>query len=195
MSFPVTWLPPPVSYSLVGSEMCSICQFSTLNSTLQPLPGDFRSNDVTSGSLPITWGHVTSFPLTWLPPPASYSPVGSEIYSIGLFSTLYSHFQVTSSQKTSLPVTWGHVTSFPVTWLPAPATSRWLPVKWRHYRVTSGHLRSGDVNSYHVTASSCEPQPCRNWNVQYMLVFGPLHPLQGDYRSNDVTYGHCRSLR
>ena len=38
--------------------------------------GDFRSN-VTSGSLPVTWGHVTPFPVTWLSSPASYSFVGS----------------------------------------------------------------------------------------------------------------------
>ena len=31
---------------------------------LHPLPGDFRSNDVTSWSLPVTKGHVTSFPVT-----------------------------------------------------------------------------------------------------------------------------------
>jgi len=134
-------------------------QYIPVFSTLQPLPGDFLSNDITSGSLPSTWGHVTSFPLTWLPPPASYSLVGSEFCSIGLFSTLYSHFQVTSSQKTSLlghfrlpevtwhflsqdwlllpllvdfrsndvttgslPVTLGHVTSIPIMWRPPPAS-------------------------------------------------------------------------
>jgi len=69
---------------------------------LQPLPGDFRSNDVTSGSLPVTWDHVTSFPVTWLPTPATYSLVGSEMYSIREFSAFYSHFQVTSGQMTSL---------------------------------------------------------------------------------------------
>ena len=26
-------------------------------------PGDFQSNDVTSGSVPVTWGHVKSFPV------------------------------------------------------------------------------------------------------------------------------------
>ena len=31
---------------------------------LQPLPGDFRSKDVTSGSLPLTRGHMTSFLVT-----------------------------------------------------------------------------------------------------------------------------------
>jgi len=80
---------------------------------LQPLPGDFRSNDATSGSPPVTWGHVTSFPVTWLPPRASYSLVGSEMYSIRQLSVFYSHFQVTSGQMTSLSV---HFRSPEVTW-------------------------------------------------------------------------------
>jgi len=82
---------------------------------LQPLPGDFRANDVTSVPLSVTWDHVTSFPVTWLPPPASYSLVRSEIHSVRQFSAFYSHFQVTYDQMTSLPgdfrsrdVTWRH---------------------------------------------------------------------------------------
>jgi len=121
----------------------------------QPLTGDFRCNDVPSGSLAITWGHVTSFPVMSLPP-ASYSLVGSETYSIREFSAFYRHFQV-------------------------------LPVKWRHFFVTSGHLRSCDVVSCHVTASYCELQPFGNWYVQYTPVFGLPQQLQGNFRSNDVT--------
>jgi len=199
MSFPVTWLPPPSSYSLVGSEMYSIPQFSAFYShlqvtsgqmtslpgdfrspevtwghschvtaspcelqpcrkwnvrympvfvPLQPLPGDFHSNDLTSGSLPGTRGQVTSFPVTWLTPPASYSLVGIEMYSIRQYSALYSHFQVTS-------------------------------VKWRHFRGASGPLRSRDVISRQVTTSHYELQPCRKWNVRYTPVFGILQPLPG----------------
>jgi len=96
------------SYSLVGSDTHSI----RVISPLQPLQGDFRSNDVTSGSLSVTWGHVTSFPVTWLPPPAIYSLVGSEMYSIHQFSA-FSHFQVTSGQMASLP---GHFRLLEVTW-------------------------------------------------------------------------------
>jgi len=91
---------------------------------LQPLPGDFRSNDVTSN----TYGHVRSSDVISChitAPPASYSPV--------------------VAQKS--------------TYRPSTATSRWLPVKWRPFRVTSGHVRSRDVISCHVTATSCELQP------------------------------------
>jgi len=187
-------------------------QYTPVFGLLQPLPGDFPSNHVTFGSFPVTWSHVMSFSVTWLPPPASYSFVGSEMYSIRQFSA-YSHFQVTSGQMTSLP---GHFWSPEVTWChflsrdcfllqatallevkctvyasfrPFTGTSRWLPVKWRHFRVTSGHLRSCDVISCHVNASSCELQPCRKRNVQYSPVFGLLHPLPGDFRSEDVTFG------
>ena len=34
-----------------------------------------------------------------------------------------------------------------------------------HFRVTSGHFRSRDVISCHVTATSCELQPCRSLNI------------------------------
>jgi len=64
------------------------------------IPGDFQRISVTSGSLPVTWGHVTSFTATWPPPLAIYSLVGSEMYSIPQFSDFYSHFEVTSGQMT-----------------------------------------------------------------------------------------------
>ena len=39
-----------------------------------------RSDDITSGSPEVTSGHMTSFPVMWLPPPASYSPVKAEMH-------------------------------------------------------------------------------------------------------------------
>jgi len=195
---------------------------------LQPLPGDFRSNDFTFGSLPVTWGNVTAsscklhpcrkwnvqymrvFGLLQRPqvtsgqitslPSHLLSPEVTWLHILSVTASacellpcrkwnvqytrvlaFYSHFQLTSGQITSLPVTWGHVTSFPVTLLPPPvsyslvgskmcsireilpstATSRWLPVKWRHFRITSVHLRSRDIIFCHMTASSCELQPCK----------------------------------
>ena len=100
-SFPVTWLPPTASYSLVGK--CTV--YASFRPS-QPLRGYFRSNDVNSGSPPVTWGDVMSFAVMWLATPASYSLVGSEMYSVRQFSNFHRHFQVTSSQMTSLP---GHV--------------------------------------------------------------------------------------
>jgi len=194
--------------------------YTPLFGLLQPLPGDFRSNDVTSASLPVTWAHVTSFPVRWLPPSASYSLAGREMYSIRQFSAFNSHFQMTSGQMTSLP---GHFLSpevrdaFSVTWLlrhatysplgnemytisqfwHSTATFRRHPVKWRHFRVTSGHLRSRDVICCHVTSSSCELQPCRKRNVPYTPVFGllshfqvtsgQLKSLPGNFRSSEIT--------
>jgi len=178
---------------------------------LHPLRRDFRSNDVTSGSLPVTWSRVTSFPVTWLRP-ASNSLLKSEMYSIRKFLALYRHFQVTSVQ-----ITWllGHLCSPVATWpyymsrdchllratalqvvkctvygrfLLSTATFGWLLVKLRHFQVTSGHLRSCDVIFCHVTAS-CKLQPSEKWNVLYTRVFGLLQPLPGDFRSNDVTSG------
>jgi len=130
-------------------------QYTWVFGLLQKLPGDFRSNEVTLGSLSVTWGHVTSFAVTWLPPPASNRLGGSEMHSIRVFLAFYNHFLVTLGQMTSFP----------------------------------GHLRSCDVIFCHVTASSCELQPCRKWNVHHTEVFGLLKPLPGDFRSNDVTSG------
>jgi len=107
-SFPITWRPPPASYSSEKNQTHPKLHF------LQLLDGDFSSNDVTLKSLPVMWGHVTSFPVTWQPPPATFSPVGAQTYTKINIYAFYSHFQVTSGQMTSFPVTSGHVTSFPV---------------------------------------------------------------------------------
>jgi len=199
------WLSPRASYSLVGSEANRTCEFlafyshfwvTQLNDVtsghlrscdvfschvtassceLQPsrrwniqytrvfgflkaLLGDFLWNDDTSGSLPDTWGHLTSFPVSWLPPAANYSLVGSETNSTRKFLAFHSHFQVTSGQMT------------------------WLPSHFQSPEVTWRHFLSRD-------ASSFEPQPCRKWNAQYTRVISLLQPLQGDFRSNDVTSG------
>jgi len=120
----------------------------------------------------------------------------------------YSRFEVSFSQRTSLPITRSrdviscHVTASSCElqlsrnemysirkFSLSTATSTWLAVKWRHFRVTSSHLRSRDVIFCHVTASSGELQPWRKWNVQYTPVFALLHPLPGDFRSINVTSG------
>jgi len=157
---------------------------------LQPLPGELRSNDVTSESLPVTWGHVTSFPVTWRPPPARYSLVGSQMHSIWQFSDLYSHFLVISNQISPLPghfrspeVTWRHFLSHDASsceqppcrksnaeYLPVFSLVQPLPCNFRSNDVTSGHLRSSDVISCHVT-TCCELQSCRKSNAQYTPVF------------------------
>jgi len=237
---------------------------------LQPLPNDFRLNDVTSGSLPVTWGHVMSFPVTWLSSPASYSPVEvkRKVYASFRHSTTTSRFPVKGRQFRPLrsrDVISCHVTAscklqlcrksntVYASFRPSIATSRWLQVKLRHFRVTSGHLRSLDAISCHVTASSCKLQTCRksisicqfssfysyfqglpvkwrnfqslpvSWGhvtsfpvtwlpplLSYSLVgsetqsmrdVGLQQPLQGDFRSNDVssgalpvTWGHVTSF-
>jgi len=99
---------------------------------LQPLPGEFRSNDATSGSLPVNWGHVTSFSVTWLPPPATYRLVGSQTLGMpvfGLLQPLPGDFRSNDVTSGSLPVTWGHVKSFSITWLPPPARYSLVEVK------------------------------------------------------------------
>jgi len=123
------------------------------------LTGNFRSNDVTFGSLPVTWSHVTSFPVTGLLHPCKKSNApNSQVFR------------------------------------PSTATSRQLPVNWLHIRVTSGHVRSRDVISCHVTASSCELQPCRKSNTPNTQAFGLVLPLPGDFRWDDITSVHVRSL-
>jgi len=169
--------------------------------------------------LRVTSGHLRSRDVTFCHVTASSCEQQPcrKMYSIRQFSTFYSHFQVTSDQMMLLPghfrlpkVTWRHFLSHHsfllrataleevkctvyASFWPSTSTSRWLPVKWRHFRVTFGHLWSRDVISCHVTESSCELQPCRKWNVHYTLGFDLLQPLPGDFRSNEVTSGHLRS--
>jgi len=177
---------------------------------MKSLPGHF-----------VAWGHVTSFPVMWLPPTASYSLVGSEMYTIREFSAFYSHFQVSSGQMTSFPglfespeVTWGHFLSRDCLLLWATAlkqvkctvyasfqhwtsTSRWLAIKWRHFRVTSDRLRSRDIAFCHETASYCELQPCRKWNVEYtraLAFYSHFQETSDQMTSLPVTWGHVTSF-
>jgi len=187
--------------------------------------GDFRSNDVTFGSPPVTWGHVTSFPITWLPP-ASYSLVGGQTNSIRQFSAFYSHFQVTSGQMMSLP---SHFQSLEVRdvisyhvadssrelqpsrkantlyacFRPSTATSKWLPLKLHHFRITSCHPRSHEVISCHVTASSwsyslvgSQMHSIHKFSVFYIhfqVTSGQMTSLSGHIRSPEVTRRHFLS--
>jgi len=146
----------------------------------------------------------------WLPPPASYGPVGAQVYPKLKFSAFYSHFQVTFGEMTSLAghfwYVWSHdVLSWHVTATSCElqpcmrsnlqkmqvfgllVTSRWLPMKRRHFRVTSGHVGSRYVISWNVTATSCELQPCRSSNQN--ASFRPSQPLSCEFRWNDITSG------
>jgi len=134
------------------------------------------------------------------------------MYSICQFSALYSHFNLTSSKMTPLQGTFGHLRLCDIISCHVTASScelqpcrKWnvqymavfnplqpLPGDFRSKDSLPSHFQSPEVKlviSWHVTASSWELQPCRNWNVQGMPVFGLLHPLPGDFRSNDVTSG------
>ena len=56
-----------ISYHVTAtSSKLQLCRSSNVPKTslvrlLRPLPGDFRSNNVTSGSLPVISGHVSHF--------------------------------------------------------------------------------------------------------------------------------------
>jgi len=116
-------------------------------------------------SLPVTWGHVTSFPVTWLPPPVSYSLVGSEVYSIWEFMAFYSHFQVTSGQMTSLPVTLGHVTSFPIMWLHSLASYSLVGSEMCSLREFLAFYSHFQVTSVKMTSLPCHFQsPKVTWH-------------------------------
>jgi len=143
--------------------MYSIASFWPSTATSRWLPVKWRHFRVTSGHLK---SHVVS--CHGLPPPASDRFVASEMYNIWVFVLV----QPLPGDFWSNDVTYGS-----------------LPVKWRHFRVTSGRLRSYDIISWHVTASSCKQPPCWKWNVQYTGVFGLQQPLPGNFRSNDVTSG------
>jgi len=187
------------------------------------LPVKWRHFRVTS----VTWGHVTLFLGTWLPSPARYSLVGSEMYRIREFLAFYSQFQVTYGEMTSLPghfwspeVTWRHFLSrdclllwgtalldvkctLYTSFWPSTATSSLLLVTWRHFRVTSCHLRPCDIIFCHVTASSCERPPCKKWNVKnwwvlafycnFQVISGQMTSLPGHFQSFEVTWSHLLS--
>jgi len=168
MSFPVMLLSPTASYSIEGSEMYRIPQFSVFSSHFQvtsgqmtSLPGHFRSP-----------GHVTSFLVTWLPSPASCSLVESGMYRIRQFSAFYSHFQVTFSQMTSLP---GH---FP------------------HLRPRERHFQSRDsppaIHSL-VGNEMLRIRPFSAFYRHFQVTSGQMTFLSGHFRSPEVTWRHFPS--
>jgi len=96
---------------------------------LQPVAGDFRSNEVTSG-------HVRSH----------------DVISGHVAATCC---ELQPCRSLNLHKTW-------VLSLPQP-----LPAEFRsnvNFWVTSSHMRSRDIISCHVTATSCELQPWRSSN-------------------------------
>jgi len=198
-------------------------QYTWVFGLLQPLPGDFRSNDVTSGSLPVPWRHVTSFPVTWLNSPASYSLVGSEMYSVCLFSAFHSRFQVTSNQMTSLQ---DHFRSLEDTWrqflsrdcLLLRATTLW-EVKCTGYAVfglpqpLKGDFRSNDVTSRLLLVTWCHVtsflvtwlspasyslvgieiysiHQVSAFHSHFQVTSGQMTSLPGHFRSPEVTWRH-----
>ena len=56
-------------------------------------------------------------------------------------------------------------------------------------------MRSSDVISCPVTATSCEIQPCRSSNLQKTPVLGLSQRLPGDFRSNESFPGHLQSVK
>jgi len=148
------------------------------------------------------------------------------MYSIREFLALYSLFQVTSNQIKSLlgqfwspEITWGHFLSRDCLFLRATDLRKWneqytrvfdflqpLSGDFRSNDVTpghSGHLRSHDIISCHVTASFCKLQPCRKWKGQYTRVFyfyshfqvtsNQMTSLSGHLRYHEITWRHFLS--
>jgi len=154
------------------------CRSSNVHRTwlirlLQPLPGDFRSNDVTSGDggpREVISCHVCATSCELQLCRSSNEP---KTCLIGILEPLSGNFRSNHVTSGSLTVTWRHFLSrdchllqvtalqeLKRTWnldyRPSTATSRRHPVKWRHFRVTSGHVGSREVISCHVNATSCE---------------------------------------
>jgi len=151
-SFRVTRVPFPAHYSLVNPETHHNRDFFGL---LQALPGDFRSNNVTSGTFLVTSHLVASFPVTRVPSSATYSAVGPDMHSRPEFSAFYPtskwlaakwrHFRVTSGHFWSHDVTSWHVTATACELLPL---RNWQAPKhkfsdfYSHFQVTSGQMTS-----------------------------------------------------
>jgi len=80
-----------------------------------------------------------------------------------------------------------------------------LSASYSHFRVTfaqmtslPGQFRSRDIILCHLTAMSCELQPCRSINAAKMWVFGPQQPLpmtSGQMTSLPGYFRHLRSRK
>ena len=74
-----------------------------------------------------------------------------------------------------------------MTYTPFTATSRWLPVKWRHFR-------SLPLTWGHVTATSCELEPSKSSNVPKTWLIGLLQPLKVTSGLMTSVTNHFQSL-
>jgi len=196
----------------VTVSCCKLQLCRKLNLQYMPVFSPLQRLQVTSGQMTSLFGHFRSHELTsrhllsrnWssckLQPcrkrNVQYTPVFGFLLLIpGDFQSNYVTSKSLNSNLRSRDMISRHVTaSFcelqpcrksnvpHVSFRLSTATSRWLPLKWRNFRVTFGHLRSCHVISCHVTAFSCELQPCRRWNVRYMPIFGVPQPLPGNFR-------------
>jgi len=219
MWFPVTWQPSPASCSLVGTQMFTkqeclafYSHFQVTSAQITSLHGHFWSR-----------GHVTSFPVMWVAPPASHSPVGAQMYAKRVFSAFYSHLQVTSGQMKSLPVTWGHVvischmTAIPGELQPCKSSNvhktpvfgilQPLPGNYQRNGITLGSLLVtwGHLTPFPVTwlspANSCSPvggQAYRKpqfsaFYSHFQVTTGQITSLSSHFRSRDVISCHVNA--
>jgi len=218
-SFPVMWLTLPVIYSTVKGDAHPKHKFLAFYSPFC----HFRSNDFISGSRPVTWGHLISFPVMWLTPAASCRTVGGNACPKASFRPCTASSRSLLFKWLHFGVTSGHVTSVLVMWLPPPAsyspvgaerhpnssfrpstaTSRLSLEKGRHFQVSYGHVRSCDVIFCHVTAI-CEFQTSRSWNKpktqdlafcsHFQVTSGQMTTLPYCFCSLPVTWHHFLSL-
>jgi len=166
-----------VTASSCGLHSCrkSNAPKTRLFGNLQPPLGDFCSHDITSGSLchqklrdiscelqPCSKWNATKTlvcgPLQPIPGNFWSNYVTSRLFSV-TWGPVASFPDVTAYTCELQPCRKSNVRKTPVS--PSTATSRWLPVKWRHFRLpelTWRHFLSHD-------ASSCKPQPCRKRNA------------------------------
>jgi len=122
-SLPGQFWSPKATWRHFLSCDCLFLRAIALQEVKRTVYASFRPSTATARWLPVKWRHfrITSRHLRScnvischvLPPPASYSFVGSQMHSIRKLSVFYIHFQVTSGQMTSLP---GHFPSPEVTW-------------------------------------------------------------------------------
>jgi len=112
-------LAPPPNYSPVGAETHKMWVLGLL----WPSPGHFRWNDATSKPLLVTSSHMTWFPVTRKAPPATYSPVGSEMHPKHGFPVFYSCLQPISRETM---------------WLLGDFW--WLDTTWHHFLSHASHL-------------------------------------------------------
>jgi len=207
-SVAVMWQAYSASYSLSCKVQARSSPNAPKTQVFRPLETllYFRSDDVTYGSLEVTFGHVPSHHAIWLPLPVSYRLAAAEMQRKREYTGIPGPVGAVPIWWHYLRVTWGHFWSHECK-LQACCCSKAPECKYlalpKLCEVSSSltmpllgpgsHFHSYDITFGLMTRFSCTLQTCRSSNAP-RTYFGIPNPCEVTSSAMTSLLGHVRPL-